>query len=42
MGGDGAGKSWSIDLTVPPAAFVGAGAIIQKLSGAGPGAGARR
>jgi hypothetical protein len=32
MGGDGAGKVWTLELTLPPAAFVGAGAIIQRLS----------
>jgi hypothetical protein len=42
MGGDGAGKSWSADLTVPPAAFVGAGAVIQKMSGAGAPGGIRQ
>jgi hypothetical protein len=33
-GGDGAGKVWSMDLTIPPAAFVGAGAIVKGMSGA--------
>jgi len=36
LGGDGAGKVWTAELTLPPAAFVGAGAVIQKL-GAGGG-----
>ena len=35
MGGDGAGKAFSFDLTLPPAAFTGAGAVIQKMMGAG-------
>jgi hypothetical protein len=36
IGGDGAGKVWAADLTFPPAAFLGAGALIQRL-GAGGG-----
>jgi hypothetical protein len=36
-GGDGAGKLWTIDLTLPPAAFAGAGAVIQRMSASGPG-----
>jgi hypothetical protein len=35
LGGDGVGKVWTVELTIPPAAFVGAGAIIQKMSAAG-------
>jgi hypothetical protein len=38
-GGDGAGKIWSMDLTIPPAAFVGAGAIVKGMSGAALGSG---
>jgi hypothetical protein len=35
LGGDGAGKVWTVELTIPPAAFVGAGAVIQKMSAGG-------
>lgn len=38
-GGDGAGKAVSFDLTLPPSAFVGAGAIIQRMGAIGAGAG---
>jgi len=37
FGGDGAGKAWTVDLTLPPSAFVAAGALIQKMGGAGGG-----
>ena len=29
-GGDGAGKLWSIDFTIPPAAFANAGALVRE------------
>jgi hypothetical protein len=36
-GGDGAGKAWTFDLTLPPEAFVGVGALIQKAGAGGLG-----
>jgi hypothetical protein len=30
-GGDGAGKVWSMDMTVPPTAFANAGGIIKEI-----------
>jgi hypothetical protein len=36
-GGDGVGKVWTIDLTLPPAAFTGAGAVIQRMSAGSAG-----
>jgi hypothetical protein len=30
-GGDGAGKVWSVDLTIPPTAFVNAGGVIKDV-----------
>jgi hypothetical protein len=30
-GGDGAGKVWSVDMTVPPTAFANAGGIIKEI-----------
>ena len=30
-GGDGVGKTWSIDLTIPPLAFVNAGGVIRDV-----------
>jgi hypothetical protein len=37
-GGDGAGRVWTLDLTVPPDAFAGAGVVVGKLVGHGMGA----
>jgi hypothetical protein len=34
-GGDGAGKLWTMDLTVPPAAFAGIGTLVAAGMGAG-------
>jgi hypothetical protein len=34
-GGDGAGKLWTMDLTVPPAAFAGIGTLVAAAMGAG-------
>jgi hypothetical protein len=34
-GGDGAGKVWSIDMTIPPTAFVNAGGVIKEVMKAG-------
>ena len=31
-GAEGGGKTWSMDLTFPPSAFAGAGAIIRTMS----------
>jgi hypothetical protein len=36
-GGDGAGKSWSVDMTIPPTAFVNAGGVIKEMMQAGAG-----
>jgi hypothetical protein len=36
-GGDGAGTTWAFDLTLPPEAFVGVGALIQKAGAGGLG-----
>jgi hypothetical protein len=36
-GGDGAGKAWTFDLTLPPDAFTGVGALIQKAGAGGLG-----
>jgi hypothetical protein len=34
-GGDGAGRVWTADLTLPPQAFVGAGVVLGKMMGSG-------
>ena len=34
-GGDGAGRVWTADLTLPPQAFVGAGVVLGKVVGSG-------
>ena len=39
-GGDGAGKAWSADLTIPLAAFVNGGEIVKGVMAAGLGGGA--
>jgi hypothetical protein len=39
-GGDGAGKFWSVDFTIPPAAFTGAGVAVKATMGASMGGGA--
>jgi hypothetical protein len=36
-GGDGAGKAWSIDMTIPPLAFVSAGGVIKEMMRANAG-----
>jgi len=36
-GGDGAGKVWSLDMTIPPAAFVNAGGVIKEMMRASAG-----
>jgi hypothetical protein len=36
-GGDGAGKVWSMDFTIPPAAFTNAGAVVREAMQAGAG-----
>jgi hypothetical protein len=38
IGGDGAGKAWTVDLTLPASAFTGAGAVIQRFTAAAAGA----
>jgi hypothetical protein len=41
-GGDGAGKLWSVDMTIPPTAFVNGGAVIKEVmraNAAGPSGG---
>jgi hypothetical protein len=34
-GGDGTGKAWSMDLTIPPTAFTNAGAVVRQAMQAG-------
>jgi hypothetical protein len=36
-GGDGAGKLWSMDMTIPPVAFVNGGGVIKELMRANAG-----
>jgi hypothetical protein len=36
-GGDGAGKVWSVDMTIPPTAFVNAGGVIKAVMAGGLG-----
>lgn len=38
-GGDGAGRFWSADFTIPPAAFAGAGVAVKATMGAAMGGG---
>jgi hypothetical protein len=41
-GGDGAGKIWSADFTVPPTAFVNAGVLVKAAMTAGAGGGGEK
>jgi hypothetical protein len=38
-GGDGVGKVWSMDFTIPPTAFTNAGAVVREAMQAGAGGG---
>jgi hypothetical protein len=39
-GGDGAGKVWSVDMTIPPTAFVNGGGVIREIMRANAAGGA--